>query len=154
MLRDFDLKVGGGESVGIVGRTGSGKSSVLLTLFRLMHIHSGTIKIDGVDISSVPLSVLRKVIATIPQESVVYTGTLRENIVLDGGGGEKDDELAWKALNIVSPELATKFKEQGGLAYDLGGGGGLSEGEKSLVVVSRALYARFKGAKILVLDEA
>ena len=132
VLKDFNLKVGGGESVGIVGRTGSGKSSVLLTLFRLMHIHSGTIKIDGVDISSVPLEILREMIATIPQDSIIYEGTLRDNLCFDlsGGGDAESDQQAWKALEIVAPELAGRFSQQGGLECDLGGGASLSEGEK------------------------
>lgn len=68
------------ERIGIVGRTGAGKSSLIAALFRIAPLHSGSIKIDTVDISTLPLGVLRSRIALVPQDSFLFSGTIRENL--------------------------------------------------------------------------
>ena len=80
VLRDLSLTIAAGEKVGIVGRTGSGKSSMLTALFRLVEGAGGQIKIDGADIAGVPLKTLRSVLSIIPQDPVLFSGTLRYNL--------------------------------------------------------------------------
>lgn len=101
ILKSLNLKINSGEKIGICGRTGAGKSSIIQAIFRLAH-NEGVIKIDDVDISSVPLHELRKNISIIPQESVLFSGTMRDN--LDPFNEKSDDEL-WSALDQVSFKL-------------------------------------------------
>lgn len=96
-LKSLNLKINPGEKIGICGRTGAGKSSIIQAIFRLAH-NDGVIKIDAVDISSVPLNTLRRNISIIPQESILFSGTMREN--LDPFLEKSDDEL-WRALDQV-----------------------------------------------------
>lgn len=98
ILKSLNLQIGSGEKIGICGRTGAGKSSIIQAIFRLAH-NEGVIKIDDVDISTVPLHVLRKKISIIPQESILFSGTMRDN--LDPFHEKSDDEL-WRALDQVS----------------------------------------------------
>ena len=77
--------------MGIVGRTGAGKSSILVALFRMGEIRSGSIRIDGIDTASIPLHALRSALAIIPQDPVLFTGTLRMN--LDPFNERTDQEL-------------------------------------------------------------
>ena len=96
-LKSLDLKVAPGEKISICGRTGAGKSSIVNALFRMAH-NSGTIKIDSVDIATIPLTVLRKNISIIPQDAFIFSGTMREN--LDPSLEHTDDEL-WRVLEKV-----------------------------------------------------
>ena len=81
VLRNLSFRIKGGTSCGIVGRTGGGKSSLMLSLFRLIPVTSGTISIDGPDIQSIAIDLLRKQIAIIPQDPVLFSGSLRSNLV-------------------------------------------------------------------------
>lgn len=101
-LKSLNLKINSGEKIGICGRTGAGKSSIIQAIFRLAH-NEGVIKIDSVDISTIPLRELRKNISIIPQESILFSGTMRDN--LDPFHEKSDDEL-WSALDQVSSESA------------------------------------------------
>ena len=80
VLSDLRLDIAPREKVGIVGRTGAGKSSILVALFRMGEVRAGAILLDGVDISAVPLPTLRSRLAIIPQDPVLFTGTLRQNL--------------------------------------------------------------------------
>lgn len=100
-LKSLNLKIKPGEKIGICGRTGAGKSSIIQAIFRLAH-NEGVIKIDSVDISCVPLNDLRRNISIIPQESILFSGTMREN--LDPFQEKSDDEL-WRALDQVSRHI-------------------------------------------------
>ena len=80
VLKRCTFRIEGGESVGICGRTGSGKSSLLVALFRLVNVRAGTIEIDGVDTGTLPLAELRSRVAIIPQDPVLFSGSLRSNL--------------------------------------------------------------------------
>ncbi|KAJ8457503.1 hypothetical protein ONZ45_g18288 [Pleurotus djamor] len=91
VLKDISFKVRAGEKIGIVGRTGSGKSSLLQALFRMVELKSGTITIDGVNVRDIGLGALRRKLALVPQDSTLFLGTLREN--LDPEATRTDAEL-------------------------------------------------------------
>lgn len=77
VLKGLNLSVRPGEKIGVVGRTGAGKSSIMQTLFRIVEVSSGTIEVDGIDISKLGLADLRKKIAIIPQDALLFAGTVR-----------------------------------------------------------------------------
>lgn len=98
VLKDVNLQILPGEKIGIVGRTGAGKSSIIQALFRLAH-NEGRIVVDGVDIATLGLHELRQKISIIPQDPILFSGTMRDN--LDPFNQKTDDEL-WRALALVS----------------------------------------------------
>ena len=97
-LRHISMTIRGSEKVGIVGRTGAGKSSLIQTMFRMGIIVEGQIKIDDIDITSIGLNDLRSRISIIPQDPVLFTGTIRDN--LDQFHEYSDDKI-WNALEQV-----------------------------------------------------
>ncbi|XP_053458560.1 ATP-binding cassette sub-family C member 10 isoform X2 [Nycticebus coucang] len=146
-LDGVTFRVQPGEKLGIVGRTGSGKSSLLLVLFRLLEPTSGRVLLDGVDTSQLELPELRSQLAIIPQEPFLFSGTVREN--LDPQGLHEDRAL-WQALEQC--HLSEVIVSMGGLDGELGEGGrNLSLGQRQLLCLARALLT---DAKILCIDEA
>uniref|UniRef100_A0A8C3AL27 Multidrug resistance-associated protein 1 n=1 Tax=Cyclopterus lumpus TaxID=8103 RepID=A0A8C3AL27_CYCLU len=147
-IRNITIKIHQGEKVGIVGRTGAGKSSLTLALFRIIEASEGQIFIDGVDIAQLGLHELRSRITIIPQDPVLFSGSLRMN--LDPFESFSDEEV-WRSL-----EYSHLKSFVSGLPNKLShecseGGENLSVGQRQLLCLARALLRK---TKILVLDEA
>ncbi|GJE92383.1 multidrug resistance-associated ABC transporter [Phanerochaete sordida] len=154
VLKGVTFEVSPGEKVGVVGRTGAGKSSLLQALFRIVNTKAGSISIDGYNIRDVGLEVLRSRLALVPQDSTLFLGTLREN--LDPQNTRTDAELiealkrAWllPKEGPVDPATEAKFSLDAPVSDE---GSNYSAGEKQLLALCRALI---KNSRIIVLDEA
>ncbi|XP_072104805.1 ATP-binding cassette sub-family C member 10 isoform X2 [Mobula birostris] len=147
VLNGINIRINPGEKVGIVGRTGSGKSSLFLALFRMVELTEGQIFIDSVDTRTVSLLELRSRMAVIPQDPFLFSGTVREN--LDPLTHHTDQEL-WDVL--YQCHLHEVIHKMGGLNAELGERGkNLSIGQKQLMCLARAVLTK---SKILCIDEA
>ena len=161
-LADVSLTVRRGESVAVVGRNGSGKTTLLALLTRLYDPSAGTISIDGVDVSAATLNSLREQVTVVTQDSVIFPGTVAQNIAyghplageLDNPASPAGQLLRHKVEDAAKRAFAHEFilAKPGGYDAELGGlGGGLSGGQKQRINIARAI---FRDTPILVLDEA
>jgi len=151
VLHDITFSVGAGETMALVGRTGSGKSTIVAMLLRLYQAGGGAIRIDGVDINRLSLRELRRRIALVSQDNVLFNLSIAGNITYGAAGAAVDRRrLAEVARAARVDEFADRLPA--GLATNVGEGGAqLSGGQRQRVSIARALY---KNAPLLVLDEA
>ncbi|CAK4699150.1 unnamed protein product [Aphanomyces euteiches] len=142
VLRRLSCTITAKEKIGVVGRTGAGKSSLVVALMRLSEIDGGHIYIDGVDISTIGLHDLREKISIIPQDPVLFSGSIRSNV--DPFNARADDEIwtALKKVHLTVGSLDDIVDERGA---------NLSVGERQLLCIARAMLKR---SKIILMDEA
>lgn len=177
-LKDLTFSINGNERVGVIGRTGAGKSSLILALYRFLEARTGTVYIDGIDISTIQLHDLRSRIAIIPQDHMLFAGTVRSNI--DPFGNYSDENIldALRSVHLV-PQPSTPTPSSSSKAYvadntsSIGsetavddderhlpqglwtpvaeGGSNFSQGQRQLICLARAMVLQ---SKIMILDEA
>ena len=148
-LTDIDFKVKKGETIGIIGGTGSGKSSVVNLIPRFYDVTSGFIKVDGKDVKDYPLEELRGKIGTVLQKAVLFHGTIREN--LKWGNPDATEEDLNRAITVAQAKEFVDNKE-GRLDFEIEQGGkNLSGGQRQRLTIARAVV---KKPEILILDDS
>ena len=149
VLSDITLSVKRGETVGIIGGTGSGKTTLINLLPRFYDVFSGSVKIDGRDVKEYDLTALREKFGIVPQKAVLFHGTIRDNMLF--GNENASDEEIWEALRIAQAESIVKDKEKELDTIVQEGGKNLSGGQKQRLTIARALVRK---PEILILDDS
>ncbi|HHU21112.1 MAG TPA: ABC transporter ATP-binding protein [Acholeplasma sp.] len=150
VIEDISFKINAGESIGILGKTGSGKTTLIDTLMRIYNVEDGMIKYDGIDINKIPLKVLRDNTAIVPQDNFLFYDTVYENIAF----GTKRDVTNHEVMEVAKlADLDSNIEEfQNGYETMIGERGStISGGQKQRVSIARALI---KDAPVLILDDS
>ena len=149
VLEDIDLKIRSGETIGIIGGTGSGKSSLVQLILRFYDAAKGNVYLNGEPIQNWSQEALREKVAIVPQKAQLFTGTIRSNLLM-GKADATEDEM-WRALEIAQAAEVVHGKA-GGLDEPVEqGGANFSGGQKQRLTIARALIAQ---ADILILDDS
>ncbi|EPF4499238.1 ABC transporter ATP-binding protein [Enterococcus faecium] len=148
-LEDIDFQAKSGEIVAIIGGTGSGKTTLVNLIPRLYDIESGSIQINGTDISDMTQYNLRELMGFVPQKAVLFSGTIRDN--MQYGKPDATDEMIWKALEIAQAKDFVSEMEDGLDSHVEQGGGNFSGGQRQRLAIARALV---KTADIYVFDDS
>lgn len=146
VLKELTFTVEKGQRIGIVGRTGAGKSTICLCLSRILELSEGSIHIDGVNISDLDLKDLRSRITVIPQDPTMFNGSLRYN--LDPQDKASDEQIS---AILKAARLETLVADEGLDLKISENGSNLSSGEKQLICICRAILRK---SKVVILDEA
>jgi len=149
VLEDIDLHIRSGETVGIIGGTGSSKSSLIQLISRLYDVTEGTVKVGGVDVRAYDLDTLRNSVAVVLQKNVLFSGTVKEN--LRWGNKEATDEELVEACRLACADEFVSAFPDGYDTYIEQGGTNVSGGQKQRLCIARALL---KKPKVLILDDS
>ena len=148
-LSDINMSIKAGETIGIIGGTGSGKSTLVNLIPRFYEASAGQILIDGNEIKDYSLEQLRKQIGIVPQKAVLFAGTIRDNI--RWGNEKASDEEIYEALTIAQAKSVVDEKEEGLDTQVSSGGKNFSGGQRQRLTIARALVRK---PKILILDDS
>ena len=148
-LTDIDFKAWPGQTIGIIGGTGSGKSSLVNLIPRFYDATKGRVLVDGRDVKEYPLEELRGKIGMVLQKAVLFQGTIREN--LRWGKEDASDEELYRALEIAQARDFVEEKDGGLDAYVAQGGKNLSGGQRQRLTIARALV---RNPSVLILDDS
>lgn len=148
-LSDISFKISKGETVGIIGSTGSGKSSLISLIPRFYDATKGCVRINGTDIKEYSLEQIRDLVGFVQQKAVLFKGTIRDN--MKWGNGEADDSTIMKALEVAQARDFVLEKQKGLDTMINQGGSNLSGGQKQRLTIARALV---KNPQILILDDS
>lgn len=148
-LEDIDFQAKSGEIVAIIGGTGSGKTTLVNLIPRLYDIESGSIQINGTDVSEMTQYNLRELMGFVPQKAVLFSGTIRDN--MQYGKPDATDKMIWEALEIAQAKDFVSEMEDGLDSHVEQGGGNFSGGQRQRLAIARALV---KTADIYVFDDS
>lgn len=148
-LSQIDFTAGEGQTIGIIGGTGSGKSSLVNLIPRFYDVRQGEVLIDGRDVREYPLHELRHKVGVVPQKAVLFKGTLREN--MQWGKKDATDEEIYRALDMAQAREFVDSKEKGLELFIEQGGKNLSGGQRQRLTIARALV---KQPEILIMDDS
>ena len=148
-LTDIDLHIGSGETVGIIGGTGSSKSSLVQLIPRLYDVTEGSVEVGGIDVRNYDVDTLRDAVAVVLQKNVLFSGTIKENMRW-GNKHATDEEIVEACKLAQADEFVSKFPD-GYDTYIEQGGTNVSGGQKQRLCIARALL---KNPKVLILDDS
>ena len=148
-LESISFQAEAGQTIGIIGGTGAGKTSLVNLIPRLYDASQGTVLVDGVDVNEIDKATLRSQIGIVPQKAVLFSGTIREN--LRWGNGEATDQELWDALEIAQAREVVKDKAEELDAPVSQGGTNFSGGQRQRLTIARALVRK---PKILIMDDS
>ena len=149
VLKDIDLSIHAGETIGIIGGTGSAKSSLVNLISRLYDVSEGSVKVGGIDVRNYDMEVLRNQVAVVLQKNVLFSGTILEN--LRWGNKEATEEECKRACQLACADEFIQRMPDGYHTYIEQGGTNVSGGQKQRLCIARALL---KKPKILILDDS